>query len=403
MAPARSATVPGLSVRLRGAAAMWAVAAGIAALYVLSNLPTPLYVVYRKAFGFSELTLTFIYAIYVVGSGATMFFLGRLSDQIGRRPVVLASLGVAALSGIAFLLATSTPWLLAARVLSGLAIALTTGASTAWVVELHPRQDTADATRIALAANSLGLALGPLLAGVLASVAPWPLRLPYLALFPLLLAAAVLAWLSEETVERPRPLKEASMRPRLGVPAEIRGSFVAPAIAAFVTFAVLGFYSALIPSLLSHALHVSSPAVGGGIVAGLFLVAGATIATAPRLAPRRGMIIGLALLLPGVGLLVLAEAVRSLGLLLAATAIGGVASGLGYRFGLQRVNELAPEEHRAEIISSYLIVCYAGISLPVIGIGVLSGAASSMLADAVFAGIIAVLGVLALGFEGKRS
>ena len=102
---------------------MWAVAAQLAAIYVLSNLPTPLYVIYRQEFGFSQLTLTLIYAVYVIGTLLTMFFLGRLSDQVGRRPVALASLGLAGLSGIVFLVAVSTAWLVVARILSGLAIA----------------------------------------------------------------------------------------------------------------------------------------------------------------------------------------------------------------------------------------------------------------------------------------
>src|SRR3982751_5753767 len=41
--------------RLRGAAAMWAVAGELGAMYVLSHLPTPLYVVYRQGFGVSQL------------------------------------------------------------------------------------------------------------------------------------------------------------------------------------------------------------------------------------------------------------------------------------------------------------------------------------------------------------
>jgi len=388
---------------LRGAAAMWAVAAELGAIYVLSNLPTPLYVIYRQAFGFSQLTLTVIYAVYVVGTIATMFFLGRLSDQIGRRPVVLASLVLAGLSGIAFLLAASTPWLIVARILSGFAIALASGASTAWILELHPRQDKAGATQIALAANSLGLAVGPLIAGFLADVAPAPLRLPYVAFLPLVLAAAALIWASQETIEEPTPLKDTSLRPRLGVPREIRSSFVTPATAAFATFAVLGFYSALIPSLLGQALHISSHAVAGGIVAGLFLVSTAAIVAAPRVEPRTGMIAGLLLLVPAIALLVIAEACHSMTLLLAGTAVGGLASGLGYRFGLQRVNELAPEEQRSEVISSYLIVCYAAISLPVVGVGVLSGATNPMVADAVFGGLIAALAIAALVFELRPS
>lgn len=387
------------SHRLKGGAAMWAVAAELAAIYLISNLPSPLYEGYREAFGFSEITLTLIYSVYVVGSIGTLFFLGRLSDQVGRRPVLLASFGLGGLSALVFLFAGSTPWLFVGRVLSGFAIALATGAGTAWILELHPRQDEGAATRTALVATSVGLGLGPLLSGVLAEYGPWPLRLSYLGVLPVLGLAALFAWRSEESVEDEKPLEEATVKPRLGVPRELLGAFITPAIAAFVSFALLGFCSSLLPTVITHALHVTNVAVGGAVVAGLFLVGALTIATAPSWKPRSGMLAGLVLLVPGTVCLVLAEALHAMGWLLLGTLIAGVATGLGYRFGLQRVNELSPDDRHAEVISSYLIVCYVGISLPVIGIGLVSSATSSLFADVLFGALIVALAFAALGYE----
>src|SRR5262249_30772137 len=110
------------------------VAAELASLYVLSTLPTPLYPIYQEEFGFSQLLLTLIFAAYVVGTASAMFVLGRLSDQIGRRPVVMAALGLAVASTLIFAVGASTPWLFAARISSGVAIALAAGASTAWLI-----------------------------------------------------------------------------------------------------------------------------------------------------------------------------------------------------------------------------------------------------------------------------
>ena len=87
---------------IKNAAALWIVAAVITVIYILSTLPTPLYVLYRQAFQFSQLTVTVIYAVYVVGTIVAMFLFGRLSDQIGRRPVVLVALAVGAIAGIFF-------------------------------------------------------------------------------------------------------------------------------------------------------------------------------------------------------------------------------------------------------------------------------------------------------------
>jgi MFS family permease len=383
--------------RLSAAATAWDVAVGLAVIYILSTIPTPLYVVYRERLGFSGVTLTLVYAAYVVGSLGAMFFLGRLSDQIGRRPVVLASLGSGVVAAVLFLFADATIWLFAARIVSGFAVALASGASTAWIVESHGAGKR-QATRIAIGANLLGLAIGPLLAGVLSQYEREPLRLSYVVTLLLLIAALIAAWFGAETVREPTTLKEANMRPRFGVPREIRTQFLVPAISAFATFAVLGFYSALVPSLLRQSLNQNNRAVAGAVAGGMFLVASVTVALV-EVPALFGVIAGLGLLIPGVALLVLAEHVRSMAWLIIASAAIGVASGLGYRFGLEMVNEMAPDNRRSELVSGYLIVCYAAISLPVIGVGLVTAASSALLADTIFGLLVAGLAIVALVIE----
>jgi len=395
--PDSSSTTKKPHRRLSLVATTWDVAASLAVIYVLSTVPTPLYELYRERLGFSGVTLTVIYAAYVVGSLAAMFFLGRLSDQIGRRPVVLASLIAGVVAVILFLLADATAWLFAARIVSGFALALASGASTAWIVESH-RAGKKQATRIAIGANLVGLAVGPLLAGVLAQYEPSPLRLVYVVMLLLLVAALIAAWFGAETVRERRPLREVEMRPRFGVPQEMRTQFLVPAISAFATFAVLGFYAALVPSLLREGLHQPNRAVSGAVAGGMFLVASVTVALVevPALA---GMIGGLGLLIPGVAMMVLAEHARSMAWLIVASAVIGVASGLGYRFGLEMVNEMAPDDRRSELVSGYLIVCYGAISLPVIGIGLVTATSSALVADTIFGLLVAGLAVVALVIE----
>jgi MFS family permease len=383
--------------RLSLVATTWDVAASLAVIYVLSTVPTPLYELYRERLGFTGVTLTVIYAAYVVGSLGAMFFLGRLSDQIGRRPVVLASLMAGVVAVVLFLFAKATVWLFAARVVSGFAIALASGASTAWIVESH-RAGKKQATRIAIGANLVGLAIGPLLAGVLAQYEPAPLRLVYVVLLLMLIAVLIAAWFGAETVREPISLNEAKVSPRFGVPRELRAQFLVPAISAFSTFAVLGFYAALVPGLLRHGLHQPNLAVAGGVTGGMFLVASVTVALV-EVPPIAGVIVGLGLLIPGVGMMVLAEHVRSMAWLVVASVVIGVAAGLGYRFGLEMVNEMAPDDRRSELVSGYLIVCYGAISFPVIGIGVLTAASSAMLADTIFGVLVAVLAIAALVIE----
>jgi sugar phosphate permease len=172
-------------------------------------------------------------------------------------------------------------------------------------------------------------------------------------------------------------------------------------VAAFATFALIGYYAALAPSLLAEDLAIKSPAVAGIVVAEMFLVAAGVVILTRRLRSRTAMLSGLLFLLPSLACLLVAQSFASLSLLMIGTTLGGVASALGYRGTLQVVNGIAPSEQRAEVISSYLIACYLGNSIPVIGIGVLSMLYGHLTAYYVFAATVAVLGAAAL-FTGWR-
>ncbi len=75
---------------------------------------------------------------------------------------------------------------------------------------------------------------------------------------------------------------------------------------------------------------------------------------------------------------------------------------LGYRGSLQIVDEVAPPDRRAELLASYLLVCYTGNSLPVVGVGLLSQATGPETAHRVFAAVLALLGLVAGGIGGVR-
>jgi hypothetical protein len=82
-------------------------------------------------------------------------------------------------------------------------------------------------------------------------------------------------------------------------------------------------------------------------------------------------------------------------ILITGTAITGVATGLGSRFSLQVINEIAPENRRSEMVSSYLVACYCGISLPVIGIGLVSQASTPLVVNSIFAVFTSMLAIVA--------
>src|ERR1700754_4835104 len=83
------------------------VAAVIGLALFASGTPSPLYGTYRELWGFSPVVLTLIYATYAFGVLASLLLAGRLSDEIGRRPVLLAALGALTVTSVLFMLADS--------------------------------------------------------------------------------------------------------------------------------------------------------------------------------------------------------------------------------------------------------------------------------------------------------
>jgi MFS family permease len=376
--------------------ALIAVAPQLGIMFIGAILPTPLYPLYREAFGFSGVTLTLIYATCVLGNLTALLFFGRLADQIGRRPASLPAVAVGIASAVIFAAAQGTGWLFVARGVSGFSIGLASGAATAWIAELYAGSDKSRAARVASAANFLGCAAGPLIGGLFAQFARAPLRLPYLAFLVLLCGAAGAIMLPRETVVQPKLLPDIELHPRIGGPPGIRLQFISPVVTGFATFSLIGFYSALIPSLLGETLHQTAPLVAGAIVCELFLIAAIAILASGAFTSQVATLAALLLLSLSVWILVGAEIAHSLALLVFAAALGGLAGGLGYRGSLEVINRIAPGDRRSEVVSSYMIAIFAGNSVPVIGIGFLSAATTALTAHVTFAAVLTGLAALAL-------
>ncbi|TIW95974.1 MAG: MFS transporter, partial [Mesorhizobium sp.] len=212
----------------------------------------------------------------------------------------------------------------------------------------------------------------------------------------------ILVWRTRETVAKPGGLRRISLRPQFSVPEEIRARFVAPAVTGFGAMALVGFYAALAPSILAQQLHETNHAVAGALFFELAIVTAISIVVLMHMKSHKAMLAALALMIPSVLLVVAAQMLASMVLMIAATACCGVVAALGYRGGLQVVNEIAPPQRRAEVVSSFFICCFVGNALPVIGLGIVSTYASSVAASLAFAGMIVAFALLALGFGLKQ-
>lgn len=372
----------------RRQAAFWLVAYLFAAAMLGNTLPTPLYVLYQRQWHFSSTIVALVFATYAAGVLFALLFAGRVSDRIGRRPVLAVSLGLGALSTVVFILASGLALLFLGRILGGLSAGLLTGTATAALSENGT--NALRSARVATAANMGGLGLGPLIAGVFAEYGPSPTVLVFEVYLGLLGLAALGLLVVPETVIDRQPM---SLRfEGLGIPKAGRSEYLAAGMAAFAAFALVALFSALAPSFLGQVLHQRNHAEDGTVVFALFAFATMTQLLVARFKSRPVVLSGLATFLVALALILAGLSAASMVLFMVGTVVGGIGVGSVFIGSLSTVNRLASPAERAQVVSTFFAFCYIGLTIPVIGVGI----ASPYVGDF---GAVLVLAIVLAGFS----
>jgi MFS family permease len=336
-----------------------------------SSAPTPLYGTYQTAWGFSPLTTTVVFGIYAVVLLAALLSVGRISDHVGRRPVLLVGITGQVAAMVVFADAHSVTALLAARIIQGLATGTAIGAVGASMLDLDPaRGAVANAT-----APGIGSASGVLVSAFAVQWLPSPTRLIYLSLIVVLVVQAFGVLLIPET----SPMAPGALRslvPRVAMPIQTRRPLLAAAPVLFAGWALGGFYASLGPSLIAHLARSSSVVEGGlglGILAGVAAATTYVLRTTP--APQV-MLIGTGALIAGVSAVLITIWATSPAGFFVATALAGVGFGAGFQGGIRFVAPLAHPDERAGVLSVLFMVSYLGMGIPAViaGLAIVHGA-----------------------------
>ncbi|WP_328991194.1 MFS transporter [Kribbella sp. NBC_01245] len=382
--------------KLSHAAGSWIVGAAFFITMAFGTLPTPLYALYQQRDGFSTFTLTVVFAGYAFGVMASLYLAGHLSDRLGRRRVALAAVLLELLSAGIFLLWPEVPGLILARFVSGLGVGVITATATAHVAELrqlgrpgeHPRR----ASMLSTAANLGGLAVGPLIAGLLAQYVRSPLTTPYVVFVLLLAISALGLALVPETVTP--PAERVPYRPqRVSVPREARGTFLAAGAGVVSAFAILGLFTSVAPTFLSGTLHETSRVLAGAVPFAVFAAAALSQIVLSAMTVRNQLKLGTALMAAGLVAIAAAVVFPSLALFVVGGIVAGAGVGLVFRTSVASAASLATPDSRGEVLAAIFLVGYSGLSLPVMAIGLALLVFPTTVVLPAFA-LLALLGVL---------
>jgi len=151
---------------------------------------------YIKSFGVSDFIVTALFAVFSLFSFISTPFLGALSDRIGRKPVLIASIISTAIGWLIFAAAKSVPLMFLGRIIDGSAAGnISTAQSYLVDISKDAKERTTNLGLIG-AMFGIGLTIGPLIGGTLGSVSH---TLPFWTVGGLATLNAILAyfWLPE--------------------------------------------------------------------------------------------------------------------------------------------------------------------------------------------------------------
>ena len=394
---ATTARLPHLSAaarwpRLSATAAFYLQASITVAFLAGSSAPSPLYPIYQSAWGFSSLAITVIFGVYAFAVLVSLLVAGRISDHVGRRPVLLVATLVQALTMVVFATAGGLTSLLVARVIQGLSAGAAIAAVGAGLLDIDRSRGTIANSIVA----PLGTAAGGLIAGVFVQFLPAPTHLVYLVLGAVFIVQGVGVYFMNETLP-PRPGALASMKPQIRVPLHVRRAFILALPALVATWALAGFYAALAPSLVRNVFGFGSSLPGGLVLFAMAGSAGLAVLALRNHEARTVAMYGAMALLISMSITVTALTSLSVPIFYFGAIIGGMGFGAGFQGAVRSVITLARPDERAGVLSVIFVVSYIAMGLPAI----IAGAFINLHGDLrftteQFAGVVMVLAGLAL-------
>jgi MFS family permease len=354
-----------------------------------SSAPTPLYGVYMAEWGLTPLMITLIFGIYALAVLMALLVAGRLSDHLGRRPVLLAATLAQAVTMLLFVTATGLTGLLVARVLQGLTTGAAVGAIGAAMIDL----DKVRGTVANAVAPPFGTATGAIVAGALVRYLPFPTHLVYVVFgLVFILQALALVFMTDSIAPRGGVLK--SLRPQLSLPRATRAPLLLAAPVLVAVWALAGFYGALSPLLVKGMLGVNTPLICGLALFVLAACGSLSVLVLQHREPKEMMMFGVASLFVGVAIAVLSLPYNAIAWFFIGTMLAGVGFGAGFQGAVRTVVPFAAPHERAGVLSIIFIISYIAMGVPAVAAGWLIARHGNILATAQIFGAM----IMALAF-----
>jgi DHA1 family bicyclomycin/chloramphenicol resistance-like MFS transporter len=167
-------------------------------LYMLVPALPKLATTFGRDIGIAQMTVS----LYMVGIACSQIVMGPLSDRFGRRPVLLAGLGLMVMASAGCIFAETLPQLIAARFLQALGGATGMVVSRAIIRDLYSRERISSMISLVIAVMMIAQMLSPLTGGLLETAFGWRSIFYVITAASLVIAVAIALMLPETRRDR---------------------------------------------------------------------------------------------------------------------------------------------------------------------------------------------------------
>lgn len=375
-------------------------ACSFAVVYAASSAPIPFYATYRETIGLTNGDLSMTSVAYFIGTVISLLVFARLSNYLGRRPVVLAVLGLSAVGCLMFFFINNAGMFLLGRFIQGLSCGLASSSVAAYVVDNAPESPEWLGTAVTSGAPMIGLALGAFGSGALKQYGSGSLSLIFGILIIILACCAVLILISPETVTRTSGAST-SLVPQIRVPQNIRNLLPAASATFIGTWAIGGFFQAFSAPMATEQLGTMNTMIAAAIFACMMApnVIGGSLTgrVKPAVAQRIGMSVFF------LCILVIVVSLRAGAVIpfLIASIFASAAWGMAFTGSMRGMLNRISQEDRAGVLSTIYLISYSGAAIPNLIVGKLPKTLNLFHISVGYAVLVAVACIVTL-FTARR-
>lgn len=331
--------------------------------FATAGAPISVFNIYREDYGVTHADLGTVSLAYFLAAATALLVFGRVSNHVGRKPMIILTGLCAMISCTSLINIEGTPLLFIARMFQGFACGIASSSIATYVVDTGEKQPRWLVASVTSTSPMMGIPLGAISSGALATWGPAPKTLIFEIIFALMLICSLILAFGPETRQR-QPGVLGSLKPKLFVP-EGRGWGMTTAVGVLVaTWSIGGFYQAFGPSIVAEELGTTSAIVSALAFSSVMCLTPLGGPLGGKISPRVAVKVGMVIYVIAVLSIIAALTSSNLIVFLVSSLFVGIAQGIATTACVKALLSGIAKDHRATLLATIFVISYSGAVFP---------------------------------------